>query len=114
MIIVLAIGFTIIGVGGTYLKRRYDAKNPGLYHGRDNVGSNSGIFSRTAQTGSPAPDVAGPGQFMVPSASRQVNLDTVPEGAIAPRDDVPRTRTPSRLQRQRPEPGSLEIREVGR
>ncbi|RJE27161.1 integral membrane protein [Aspergillus sclerotialis] len=112
MIIVLAIGFTIIGVGGTYLKRRHDAKNPGLYHGADHVGSNSGIF-RSAQTGSP--EFAGPGQFFASSASRHVNPDTVPEGVTAPRDDVPRTRTPSRLQRQRPpEPGTIEIREVGR
>ena len=115
MLIVLAVGFTIIGVGGTYLKRRHDAKNPGLYHGGDHTGSNSGIFSRGTQPSSPAPDIAGPSQFVAPSASRQVDPETVPAGFTAPRDAVPRTRTPSRLQRHRPpEPGDLEVREVGR
>ncbi|KAJ9265183.1 hypothetical protein DTO212C5_6857 [Paecilomyces variotii] len=33
MIIVLAVGLTAIALAGMWLKRRYDAKRPGLYHG---------------------------------------------------------------------------------
>lgn len=115
MIIVLAIGFTILGVGGTYLKRRHDAKNPGLYHGADSAGSNSNsnskIFSSRGQTASPGPDIAGPGHF----APLPVKHNSVPTEVAVPKDIVPQTRTPSRLQRQRPpDSGDLEITEIGR
>lgn len=112
MLIVLAIAFTVLGVGGTYLKRRHDAKNPGLYHGADSGSrSNSRIFSipRT-QTASPAPDGLGSNPFLAPKPH-----DSIPAEVTVPKDVVPRTRTPARLQRHRtPEPGDLEISEVGR
>jgi hypothetical protein len=44
MLIVLAIGFSAIAAGGIWLKRRYDAKRPGLYHGGSAAGS-SGVLS---------------------------------------------------------------------
>ncbi|KAL1961668.1 hypothetical protein VTN77DRAFT_1343 [Rasamsonia byssochlamydoides] len=36
MVIVLFVGFTTIGLVGTWYKRRYDEKHQGLYHGEDN------------------------------------------------------------------------------
>lgn len=35
MIVILVVGFTALTVLGVWLKRRYDAKRPGLYHGED-------------------------------------------------------------------------------
>jgi hypothetical protein len=44
MLIVLAIGFSAIAAGGIWLKRRYDAKRPGLYHGGSAAASSSGVL----------------------------------------------------------------------
>ncbi|KAL1852310.1 hypothetical protein Plec18170_006038 [Paecilomyces lecythidis] len=49
MIIILAIGLTAIALGGMWLKRRYDAKRPGLYHGD----------TSTAEGAVPPPDAEG-------------------------------------------------------
>lgn len=116
MLIVLAIGFTVIGVGGTYLKRRHDAKNPGLYHGGDGSGSTGVLFSRAA-VASPATDASGAKQaFATPARVDQFGSDSVPSDVMAPMAMGSRTRTPSRLQRSPPstESGDLEVREVPR
>lgn len=111
MLIVLAIGFTVIGFGGAYLKRRHDAKNPGLYHGAGSGSkSNSRIFSSRGQPASPAPDGHGSNPFL----ARPLH-DSVPTEVTVPKEVAPRTRTPSRLQRQRiAESNDLEIREISR
>lgn len=43
MLIVLVIAFSLIGAFGVWLKRRYDARRPNLYHG-----DSSGALSMTS------------------------------------------------------------------
>ncbi|KAL5359254.1 hypothetical protein BJX96DRAFT_174198 [Aspergillus floccosus] len=99
MVIVLIIGFALLTVLGVWLKRRHDAKYPGLYHGASGSANNSGVlFPRANNTLSvPADDSLG-------SSSR---TDVV----------VPKVRpspSASRLQKTPPTQGGddLEIREV--
>lgn len=63
MVIVLIVGFSAIAAIGVCLKRRYDAKRPGLYHGGTEAGSrSSGVMS-------PAPPMAGGSRIdMAPKA----------------------------------------------
>lgn len=118
MLIVLAVAFTAIAIGGVYLKRRHDAKYPGLYHGAAGNGSGStgALFSR-AQGASPGPGVSSSNQVLPPARRfEHVKSDSIPSEMAAPREDGPRTRTPSRLQRspRPPESDDLEIREAPR
>lgn len=92
MLIVLAIGFSVIAAVGVWLKRRYDAKRPGLYHGGTAEasssgalrGGNSGVLSPVPVGGfaSPAPNQSRNfGDDSVASSSR---TDIAPKGALAP------------------------------
>ncbi|KAH8703617.1 hypothetical protein BGW36DRAFT_403971 [Talaromyces proteolyticus] len=62
MLIVLIIGFTLLGVGGVWLKKRLDAKQPGLYHGDDRNNSSRPSRSPAAAAG-----------FMIPSSLRNIS-----------------------------------------
>ncbi|KAE8552739.1 hypothetical protein EYB25_004118 [Talaromyces marneffei] len=42
MIIVLAVGFSVLAAVAVWLKKRFDARQPGLYHGDDHKGGASG------------------------------------------------------------------------
>lgn len=76
MVIVLIVGFSIIAAVGVYLKRRYDAKRPGLYHGESEAPNRgSGVFSPA-----PAPAWASPApaQSMASSSRTDMTPKAVP------------------------------------
>jgi hypothetical protein len=104
MVIVLIIGFALLTVLGVWLKRRHDAKYPGLYHGASGSANNSGmLFPRPNNTLAPGAPGA-PADDSLGSSSR---TDVV----------VPKVRASpsmSRLQKAPPTQGAddLEIREV--
>ncbi|RMJ28625.1 integral membrane protein [Aspergillus sp. HF37] len=114
MLIVLAVAFTAIAVGGVYIKRRHDAKYPGLYHGADDSSSNGALTSK-GQGSSPLStnQLDAP-----PRRADYVKSDPIPSAreVATPGDVGSRTRTPARLQRspRPPEPDDLEIREAPR
>lgn len=114
MVIVLIVGFALLTVLGVWLKRRHDAKYPGLYHGATGSANNSGVlFTRQNQLGPggppPAPWVAGqdPSEDSAASSSRtDVVVPKVGPGHSA-----------TRLQKSAPPTqggDDLEIREVSR
>ncbi|CAG8930823.1 unnamed protein product [Penicillium salamii] len=99
MLIVLVIGFGIIGALGVWFKRRYDAKRPNLYHG-----GSSGALS----TASPPRDAAwGPTEPVMPG---------LPTGSVASsRSTMAKSSTPvpSRSKLSKVEhPGDMETRQV--
>ncbi|KAL4890003.1 hypothetical protein BDV59DRAFT_204808 [Aspergillus ambiguus] len=55
MVIVLIIGFAVLTVLGVWLKRRHDAKYPGLYHGASGSANNSGMLFARPNNLSPGP-----------------------------------------------------------
>jgi hypothetical protein len=112
MLIVLAVAFTAIAIGGVYLKRRHDAKYPGLYHGADGSSSNGALTSK-GQGGS---SLSTNRLDVPPRRADHVKSDSVPSEVAAPVDVGSRTRTPARLQRspRPPGPDDLEIREAPR
>ena len=74
MLIVLVVGFTILGVVGTWLKRRHDAKRPGLYHGPTGSGSSGALRSGAL---SPAPVGYAVSPAPAQSQSRTLATDSV-------------------------------------
>jgi hypothetical protein len=112
MLIVLAIGFSAIAAGGVWLKRRYDAKRPGLYHGGSAASSgvlggnpisnsNSGVLSPPPPAWASSP---GPNQSHSLASSSRTDLAT---RGNAP---VPGSRT--RLPKAANSEGDVEIRQV--
>jgi hypothetical protein len=92
MLIVLAIGFSVIAALGVWLKRRYDAKRPGLYHGGTAEASSSGAL-QGGNSGVLSPAPLGGYASSVPNQSRNFGEDSVasssrtdvaPKGALAP------------------------------
>lgn len=137
MIVVLFVGFTIIGVGAMWLKRRHDAKNPGLYHGANRGGSSGTLFNNHHDSGATPgppgsvpgpPGMCGPQQAMVhplSSPSHYTNPESMASSsrtAVAtpnlpditePRTPTPNTaRSSSRFQKKPAGYGDVEIREV--
>ncbi|KAJ5623865.1 hypothetical protein N7510_000174 [Penicillium lagena] len=109
MVIVLIIGFSALAVGGVFLKRRYDAKRPNLYHGGNN--NSSMLYDRNSGVLSPAPGSIGPGgspwsASPAPGQSRGGSRADVPMGAPSPNGR-------SRLQKMSMS-DDVEIREVRR
>ncbi|KAJ6116062.1 hypothetical protein N7523_006479 [Penicillium sp. IBT 18751x] len=108
MLIVLAIGFSVIAALGIWFKRRYDAKRPGLYHGGTAEASSSGALrgGNSGVLASSAPNQSRNfGDDSVASSSR---TDIAPKTALAPG-----SRT--RLQRTGQSPAAdVEIRQISR
>lgn len=99
MLIVLAVGFGALAALGVWLKRRYDAKRPGLYHGGSETAISSsgrGMLSSTPT----APWVASP----VPNQSV----------ASSSRTDIPAMSNPSNLYKPPQSAADVEIRHVSR
>jgi hypothetical protein len=88
MLIVLVIGFSALAVGGVFLKRRYDAKRPNLYHGGNN--NSNMLYDRNSGVLSPAPGSIGPGGSNIwgaspnPGQSRGGSRADIPMGATGP------------------------------
>lgn len=92
MVIVLAIGFSALAFVGVWLKRRYDAKRPNLWHGDGAGASNSGVFSQRS-SGVISPPPPSWGANSVPMQQRDAP-------AAPPPDVMPKAYgNPSRLQR---------------
>ncbi|KAJ9488147.1 hypothetical protein VN97_g5139 [Penicillium thymicola] len=107
MIIVLVIGFTAIAVLGVWLKRRYEAKRPNLYHG-----GSSSLLS-TASPPVP-PNAAWSGAPPVPVQTAGLGADSL---ASSSRSTMAKTSTPvpgarTRLTKVEPASGDVEIRQV--
>jgi len=84
MVVVLAIGFSIIAAAGIYFKRRYDEKHQNLYHGDDrrhNQAMASGFLSQHSATrqATPQPEMWGPQQNV--AHTRDLALAPVEEPA---------------------------------
>ncbi|KAJ5390974.1 uncharacterized protein N7496_002042 [Penicillium cataractarum] len=114
MLIVLAIGFGAIAAGGVWLKRRYDAKRPGLYHGGSAAGSsgvlsgnpvsnsNSGVLSPPPPAWASSP---GPNQSQSLASSSRTDI-------AATRGNAPTPGSRTRLPKQGQTEGDVEIRQV--
>lgn len=107
MLIVLVIGFSAIAVLGVWLKRRYDAKRPNLYHG-----GGSSLLS-TASPPVP-PNAAWAGAPPVPVQTAGLGADSL---ASSSRSTMAKTSTPvpgsrTRLTKVEQGPGDVEIRQV--
>jgi hypothetical protein len=106
MLIVLVIGFGLIGALGVWFKRRYDAKRPNLYHG----GS-----SGTLSTGSPpGPRDAAWGPTPMPAQSAR----SLPSGSgTSSQTNIAKSSTPvpgsrTRLTKIDQRPENVETRQV--
>lgn len=103
MLIVLIVGFSALAAIGVWLKRRYDAKRPGLYHGGTEATSSGGVLS--ASPAPPAPWAAAPAPNQsIASSSR---TDIASKG-------VPAMASQSRLQKPARSLADVEIRQVSR
>jgi hypothetical protein len=106
MLIVLVIGFGLIGALGVWFKRRYDAKRPNLYHG-----GSSGALSTASP---PGPRDAAWGPTLVPGQSAR----SLPSGSVASsRSNIAKSSTPvpgtrTRLSKIEQNPGDVEVRQV--
>ncbi|PKY04696.1 hypothetical protein P168DRAFT_289569 [Aspergillus campestris IBT 28561] len=114
MVVVLIVGFAALAVFGVWLKRRHDAKYPGLYHAAATGASDSGILRPGQGPGPvPSPPVAWmAGQDPSTSgASSSSRTDVVPTAAGAPKSG-----SSGRLQKSTPSQPTddIEIREVPR
>jgi hypothetical protein len=114
MLIVLAVGFSVIAAVGIWLKRRYDAKRPGLYHGGTAEASSSGVL-RGGNSGVLSPAPVGGFASPAPNQSRNFGEESVASSSrtdVAPKG-IPGSRT--RLQRVGQSPAAdVEIRQVQR
>ncbi|KAJ5584740.1 uncharacterized protein N7459_004540 [Penicillium hispanicum] len=115
MLIVLALAFSAIAALGIWLKKRYDAKRPNLYHGGGgNAASSSGALGGTSGMLSPPPGHA-PSAPPTQSQTRGLAAESV---ASSSRTDVgPKGLTPgSRTRLQKPtgpqSVADVEIRQV--
>ncbi|KAJ5989619.1 Integral membrane protein [Penicillium waksmanii] len=121
MLIVLVIGFSALAVLGVWLKRRYEARHPGLYAPnaasssgalpvKPGSGNDSGVLSPPPPGWGSQPPVSqaqGPGVVPVQSGSLASSSRT----DIAPKGVVP----PSRLQKGAPTAAAdVEIRQLQR
>lgn len=115
MVVVLIVGFSALAALGVWLKRRHDAKYPGLYHAAaTGAASDSGIF-RPGQGPSPVPS---------PPVAWMAGQDPSASGASSSsRTDVvlaaggaPKSGSSGRLQKSAPPQPTddIEIREVPR
>jgi len=115
MLIVLAIGFSVIGVLGAWLKRRYDAKRPGLYHGGTAEASSSGALRGNSGVLSPIP--VGGYASTAPNQSRNFGGESLASSSrtdIAPKG-VPVAGSRTRLHKIGQSPAAdVEIRQVSR
>lgn len=104
MLIVLVVGFGALAALGVWLKRRYDAKRPGLYHGGSEAtisNSSRGVLSPTPTApwvSSPAPNQS------VASSSR---TDVAPK-------DIPAMGSRSKLNKPPQSVADVEIRQLSR
>lgn len=116
MLIVLAIGFSVIAALGIWLKRRYDAKRPGLYHGGTAEASSSGAL-RGGNSGVLSPVPVGGYASPPPNQSRTFGDESVASSSrtdIAPKG-IPAAGSRTRLQKTGQSPaGDVEIRQVSR
>ncbi|KAJ5239352.1 Integral membrane protein [Penicillium chermesinum] len=110
MVIVLAVGFSLIAVGGVYLKRRYDAKHIPYMVAAPGPG-----FSNSAGVLAPAPvaDAASAPGPRPPKSAGPVSL------ASSSRTDIPRGSTPLGSSRRltkgaQTAAGDVEIRQMSR
>ncbi|KAF3387711.1 hypothetical protein F1880_001372 [Penicillium rolfsii] len=117
MLIVLAIGFSAIAAGGLWLKRRYDAKRPGLYHGGSTAASSLGglggnsLSNSNSGVLSPSPPAwassRGPNQSQSLASSSLTDMAPTRGNKAAP---PPGSRT--RLSRPSQPSSDVEIRHV--
>lgn len=98
MLIVLIVGFSALAAIGVWLKRRYDAKRPGLYHGGTEAAS--GMMS-------PAPPAWGPSPAPNQSVASSSRTDITPK-------TIPTMASQSRLQKPARTLADVEIRQVSR
>lgn len=103
MLIVLAIGFSALAAIGIWLKRRYDAKRPGLYHG----GTEASSIGGSAMLSAPAP-----APWVASSAPNQ-SVASSSRTDIAPKAN-PATGSQTRLQKPARPLADVEIRQVSR
>lgn len=109
MVVILIVGFSALAALGVWLKRRHDAKYPGLYHAAATGASDSGIL-RPGQGPSPVPS---------PPVAWMAGQDPSTSGASSSsRTDVvpPKSGPSGRLQKSAPSQPTddIEIREVPR
>lgn len=110
MVIVLAVGFSLLAVVGVYLKRRYDAK-----HIPYMVANPSPGFSNSAGILPPAPAAGSSSMVPGPRQSRSAGPGSL---ASSSRTDIPRGSTPSGNRRltkgAQTAAGDVEIRQMSR
>ncbi|CAG7930466.1 unnamed protein product [Penicillium olsonii] len=99
MLIVLLIGFSIIGAVGVWFKRRYDAKRPNLYHGGSTGALSTASPPRDAAWGPTEPVMPG-----LPSGSVTSSRSTVAKSSTP----VPSRSKLSKMERY----GDMETRQV--
>lgn len=104
MLIVLVVGFSALAAIGVWLKRRYDAKRPHLYHGGTEAGSSGGGGRGLL---SPAPPPWGPSSDPSQSVASSSRTDVAPQA-------IPATGSQSRLQKPARSLADVEIRQVSR
>ncbi|KAJ5675397.1 hypothetical protein N7462_008294 [Penicillium macrosclerotiorum] len=119
MLIVLAVGFSALAAGGVWLKRRYDAKRPGLYHGGSANASSSGVFQRNSGVLSPPPGPWGPSPAPGQSQSRTLAPESVASSSrteVGPRGgpNLPAPGSRTRLQKGPQSAADVEIRQISR
>jgi hypothetical protein len=100
MIIILAVGLTAIALVGMWLKRRYDAKRPGLYHGDTSTRDGAApVLQHDAAGVSVLPSAKaeawGPPQTMTHSRSLDfTNLESTTALAVGSKSELSGTSTP--------------------
>lgn len=102
MLIVLVVGFSALAAIGVWLKRRYDAKRPGLYHGGSEAASSGGSGML-----SPAPPAWGSSPAPNQSVASGSRTDIAPKA-------IPAMGSQSRLQKPARPLAYVEIRQVSR
>ncbi|KAJ5167615.1 uncharacterized protein N7482_003209 [Penicillium canariense] len=113
MLIVLAIGFSALAAGGVWLKRRYDAKRPGLYHGGSAMGSSSGVLRRNSNSGVLSPPSAAWASPAVPGQSQSLASSSRTEVALQGNPALP-PGSRTRLQKPTQSAADVEIRQISR
>lgn len=126
MLIVLVIGFTLLTILGVWLKKRYEARHPGLYAGPNAASSSgalpvkSGMSASASASGVLTPPPPGwGGQPPVSQAQPGVGVVPVQSGSVAgsSRSDIAPNRmaSQSRLQKAPPTAAAdVEIRQLPR
>lgn len=115
MLIVLVLGFSAVAILGVWLKRRYDAKRPGLYHGGSAAASSSGVLGGSSGVAGTPLNAAWASPH-VPNQRRNVVPESVASSSrtdIAPKG-IPAVGSRSRLQKVSQSPADVEVRQISR